>query len=373
MSENVRDTNRSIAISELYKSIVKSKTSKKSEPSDNKLIVNITTNPFTTVIIYVLCHSGNESEADNFCYNMNTNISCVYKKHKLKQTKYFENDFYLWWLENEKIELEANVKWIGIIVPHYRSKIKNNIDFYQLSKNMGNRDYIGLAGCNNDNMKTHPGAMSLLNKTLKEIELSNKTIQNMRVSYFNYWLMSVEALKDYSIYVKKIYNLWEGIQDEESLSDKDSTYVRNYLRLLMNGNSSYPLRKINSVDLMEKTGFSYYTFHTFILERMHKIILTSLGYVCDINREYNPEINVIEANIYCPTNINITQIISNKIKNKLTFTVNSNLLKEILSLKTLELLPSKIPQKLTIRYTLGTKIIKTININYGERLIPTFI
>src|ERR1700683_4956958 len=89
----------------------------------------------TRVLVYVLCHDGNENEADIFCNRMNTNSACYYKKHKLRQSKYFENEFYLWWLQNEDTELVSDIKWVGLIVPHYRTKI-NEIDFLKISKTM---------------------------------------------------------------------------------------------------------------------------------------------------------------------------------------------------------------------------------------------
>lgn len=301
-----------------------------------------------SVVVYVLCHDGNEREADNFCDRMNNNINCVYKKYLLRQSKYFENDFYFWWLEGGENEVRPEIKWIGLIVPHYMTKI-GEVNFYKLSKNMGEREYFGFASCSNDSMKSHPGGMNLINKTLKKLGLINSEIHGLKATYYNYWLMTTKALKDYSLWVQKFYNLWDGISKDEEL------------HYSMNRNSNYPLKKLTPQQLLVKTHFPYYTFHTFILERMHKIVLSSLGYLCEINREYNPDIEILEAIIYSPNPTNVTNIISNKIKNKLTFQINSRLLTNI---------NSKITHT-TITYSLNT-IIKTITIQPNTILLPVF-
>ena len=304
----------------LFKNILKEKSKKKR----------------ITVIIYVLCHSGNDFEATVFCNKMNKECDrgCTYRKHRLKQSKYFENEFYFWWLENSKTELLPSVRWIGAVVPHYKTKTKEDIDFYEISRSMGNKDFYSFRGSPDDCLNTHPGGMFLLNKTLEKIGLVNSNINNMRVTYFNYWLMSVNALNDYSNYIELIRSLWEN---DISLSS------------LMNKNSMYPLTKLNSQQLMNKIGFPHYTFHTFILERLHKIILTSLGYICDNDREYNPDMIITNMNDTEDTE-DIDDIINN-IKSKNTFVLNSDR---------------------TINYTVGDKISKTINLVSGETLIPVF-
>lgn len=302
-----------------------------------------------SVIIYVLCHDGNESQADEFCFNMNTKVECLYKKHKLKQSKYFENEFYFWWTNNSDKELLPSVKWIGLIVPHYTTKV-SPVNFYDISKNMGDRDYYGLKTCDNDCVTCHPGGLNLLNETLKKVGLITSTITNFRCTYCNYWLMSVNALNDYSNYVLKIYNIWDGEFKDNELSN------------LMNGNSMYPLRAMTSEKLLLKTGFTYYTFHPFLLERMNKLILTSLGYLCDVKREYNPNMIVVKSTVFCSEELDVTELISNKIHSKLSFKVNSSLLPD----RTLKF------DNLLITYCLKG-ILKTINIPSKTVMVPVFV
>jgi len=297
------------------------------------------------ILVYVLCHSKTEFITDLFCLKHNIPGKCICKKHLLKQSKYFENEFYFWWIDNNQIELEQlpNIKYIGLIVAHYVKKTGNKIDFVSIAEQMGKQDFYGILNNNNDSLNTHPLGLSLMNQSVKLLGLSADSFESMRVTHCNYWLMTVDALNKYSREIKKLCELWET----------------SNICTLLNSDSTYSLKKLTKRELLEKTGFPYYTYHPFILERMHKIVLVSLGFRCDEHVEYNPISKVIRAILYNKFHrIKLTDIIQNYMRDKKTFKIDFKC-------------DDLYPYKLYIKYEI-LNIVYRIKLNQNDIMIPIY-
>ena len=320
---------------------------------DEKL--NNTNTSLTEIIVFVLCHSGNIKEASNFCRKSSTlheNESpiCLYLRHELKQSKYFENEFFFWWHENkDKILFKVrSVKWIGCITPHYSTKTKSTLNFIKISQNMeGNKSFFAPLIENMESIRCHPRGIHYFNETMKQLGIiKDKKISMFKASFCNYWLMDLEALNNYSEVIVEIKNLWES----------NNFIYRNHIH----GDPKYFNAKMDKDKLMDKIGFSHYTYHPFLMERMNKLILISMGYKCSNEREYNPDMDVISAT-YGENDVTI--LFKELINFSVTFTVRgifSSLDKSVNN------------NILIVTFRVMNKEI-TITIGKDEKMVPMFI
>lgn len=311
------------------------------------------------ISVYVPSHLGNSDIVKSFC-TLNTNSNCKFNEFNLNQSKYWENDFFLWVNDNND---ELKTPFIGFIVSHYKKKLGRNIDFYKESLNMGLNHFKGFKEESSDCLQYHKKGIFLMNQTLDLLGLKNNLyINTIRCTYYNYWIMSREALILYSKYVLYIKKLWENnITDEEfNLFSRVSKLNLPLLEREMNGNSEYI--NLPSKILQEKTGFKHYTYHTFLLERMHKIILVSNGFQCSDIIEYNPDVTVISA-ILTVGNVNydIISKINYLFGTYTQFTVTNNFFPQITGNNV----------KLSISYTISN-ITNTINASFLNTLASIY-
>lgn len=260
------------------------------------------------ITVYVPYHDNNINIVYNFCKE-NTTDKCKFKEFELEQSKYWENLFFTS-IKEDQLE----TPWIGFITPHYKKKLGYEIDFYQESLKMGNQSFKGFREENSDCLQMHPNGINLMNITLDLLNLkNNNNINTFRCSHFNYWIMSKEALIIYSKKVIEIINLWESNKELNEELNKDSFY-----------------RNLNNNILEKKTGFRHYTYHTFLLERMHKIILVSNGFKCSNIIEYNPDIIINSAILIInDKEYNVIEKINKYFKKYIQFVINNNFFEEI--------------------------------------------
>ena len=173
--------------------------------------------------------------------------------------------------------------------------------------------------------------------------------------------MSKEALILYSSYVVYIKKLWENNLSNVEINELNINKLNlSALEKEMNGNSDY--FNLNSEILKEKTGFPYYTYHTFLLERMHKIILVSNGFQCSDIIEYNPDVNILSAILIInDKEFNIIDKIKELFGTYSQFTITNKFFSEI----------TESDAFLTINFTIGN-ITSKIQAFYGETLASVY-
>lgn len=178
---------------------------------------------------------------------------------KITTTKYFEN-FAFNHISNNKHEWQDK-KFVGFISNRYFDKVRtdpttilNNISNYNtfdLITLMNTTHTVYLTG-----NKWHPLLSKITEIILKKMGINIANMYDPRIPafYCNYWLAKPEWMEKYMNFYFKVYNIME---------DKNDKQLQN----LLHQNSQFG-GKVSKDILLNIGGKPYYTYHSFILERL---------------------------------------------------------------------------------------------------------
>lgn len=166
------------------------------------------------------------------------------------QTVYFEsNGFRL-------IKSIPNVEYIGILTPSLYRKTKLSIDdiIDKVKKNPNDLTplYYGGQDLMEQAKKCHGHKFEIIWKwLLNKLSLKPK---NIKTFYSNLWVLKTGKFHMYLSFVKKIFNILDNAPDE--------------IKILLESDANYCTGIVKPIDLLKNTGFPYYTFYPFIMERI---------------------------------------------------------------------------------------------------------
>jgi hypothetical protein len=171
----------------------------------------------------------------------------------LPQNKYYEG----WTMAGDWSNLKAD--WVGHITYSYKTKIPA-FDFEKVVEWYSETvDVIGLFKCSSTvNMyvkteKHHKGFMRIWTRLIHLLGYGDVRKYPEPIEFYrNYWIMRKELFLKYSEVVKRAMELMEEDDVLREWANEDSSYV---------GNNSTEV-------LLEVSGYPYYTFHSFIIERL---------------------------------------------------------------------------------------------------------
>jgi hypothetical protein len=78
--------------------------------------------------------------------------------------------------------------------------------------------------------------------------------RKMRGFYSNLWVLERERFIEFLCLIRRVFNILESAPDE--------------IRYLLESDANYRSGNLSPTILLERTGFSYYTYYPFILERI---------------------------------------------------------------------------------------------------------
>jgi hypothetical protein len=213
---------------------------------DNKFIKLENKNYYTSSILHLFM-----LYYDELVYEKYGNFFNVMKFIRLHpQNKYFESNGFL------KIKDIPDKKYIGILTPSLTRKTKLTIDYILQKIIKHNEDVIPLyysgESVIKQAIKHHGDNFKILwNWLLKELNVPLNI--DIPAFYSNLWILKREYFIDYLEFFKKIINILENAPID--------------IQIILNSDSMY-VGKISPEKLLYKTGYSYYTFYPFILERI---------------------------------------------------------------------------------------------------------
>lgn len=105
----------------------------------------------------------------------------------------------------------------------------------------------------------HPGLLSILRKVCTKLGLGIE--HGIPVVYSNFFVAKAEAYKEYVEVLKKAIDIMETDSEIKELCWKNTNYIGG----------------LDSDQLFKYTGLKYYTFHTFVLERLISIWISNKG------------------------------------------------------------------------------------------------
>jgi hypothetical protein len=166
------------------------------------------------------------------------------------QNKYFESSGFL------KIKDIPNKKYIGIITPSLTRKTMLTIEYILQKIVNHNEDIIPLyysgESIIKQGIKHHGENFKIIwNWLLKEINVPIHI--DIPAFYSNLWILKREYFIDYLNFLKKVINKLENAPID--------------IQIALKSNSMY-VGKISAEKLLYRTGYSYYTYYPFILERI---------------------------------------------------------------------------------------------------------
>lgn len=183
--------------------------------------------------------------------------------YKLNSTKMFESEFFM------NVDIDESSKYIGMLT--YRVTSRSHV----LMLNIG---YI-LSYCDTDVVSVnynrsdtltkaeffHSGFKNIWVQLMKKIlpDLSEKDVWNDEIPMFynNYWFAKPKVILEYREFLKKAVDALEEIPEV-------------YL------DSGYSVGNTPKEALEKITGKPYYTFHSFVLERLPCIFVWYKKYSC---------------------------------------------------------------------------------------------
>jgi hypothetical protein len=178
----------------------------------------------------------------------------------LKQSKYFENEFFFWYANNNINNKEYS--HIAFIVPHFIHHTKET-NLLNISENMNDELYHPLIH-GVDTLSYHPHLRIIFCKTIEHLGYGNFdeliTTRSFNVNYRNYWVMETNTLYKFAKVICKVRDYFET-----------DNIIKPLLMQNANHGSLLPKEK-----LLEMCGVPYYPHHTFVMERLHNIIIKNI-------------------------------------------------------------------------------------------------
>jgi hypothetical protein len=233
---------------------------------------NINTN---NILIYIIYHDDNSY---NQCEWLK-DISYI-KYFKTKSTKYFESEIFFYLYDNKDEWINKN--FVGFIT------YKVNINFYDIDMiSIKYNDYDTIAFNNNTggNMYNgtapyHPELLNIYNKVFNLMNLNNEINYHIIPIFFNnYWMCKSSILHKYLYFFMTFINIINRNTELTNLINLNAYYDGN----------------LKPKQLLKITGFPYYTYHCFILERLPCFYFTYYKYNLKL-LYYNEEEYILNTN-----------------------------------------------------------------------------
>ena len=215
--------------------------------------IEIKFNNDSDILIYIIYHDDKSLKT--------ASIFLKYKWARLRKidsTKYFENIIFSY-LDNNRDEW-INKKFVGFLTYNSYKKI-NIFDIEQLANLYSSYDVISLNNYYKEPLlisseNSHPNFINIWEQILLLFGYNINDILSLEIPYYynNYWMAKPEWINKYIIFYKKVIDIMEN-----------NISIRNMLYQ----NSKYPGKLLECPEILIKIcERPYYTYHTFIFERL---------------------------------------------------------------------------------------------------------
>jgi hypothetical protein len=217
----------------------------------DNIIINF--NKDSDILIYIIYHDEESFKLASIFLKYNWA-----RLRKIDSTKYFENIIFSY-LDINRDEW-INKKFVGFLTYNSYKKI-NIFDIEKLANQYSDYDVISLNNSFNIPLLLitehyHPNFINIWEQILLILGYNINDILSLEIPlyYNNYWLAKPEWLNKYIIFYKKVIDIMEN-----------NILIRNMLYQ----NSTYPGKLLEHPQkLIKICGRPYYTYHTFIFERL---------------------------------------------------------------------------------------------------------